>query len=120
MIGVLFATEMEAAAFQSRDIPDDVMLKVADEMGLEAARIAAEELVECGATTIINAGVCAALHNRLERGSVYRISTVITEELKAAVKGSCKCGCWTRTQEISECGGAFVSSGSQTGISPSV
>ena len=85
MIGVLFATEMEAAAFQSRDIPDDVMLKVADEMGLEAARIAAEELVECGATTIINAGVCAALHNRLERGSVYRISTVITEELKAAV-----------------------------------
>ncbi|MFL2877118.1 MAG: UbiA-like polyprenyltransferase [Pontiellaceae bacterium] len=85
MIGVLFATEMEAAAFQNRDVSDDVVVKVAGEMGLEAARIAAEELVEAGATTIINAGVCAALHNRVERGSVYRISTVITEELKAAV-----------------------------------
>ena len=85
MIGVLFATQMEAAAFQNREVPDDVVVKVADEMGLEAARIAAEELVEAGATTIINAGVCAALHNRVERGSVYRISTVITEELKAAV-----------------------------------
>ena len=85
MIGVLFATKMEAAAFQDRDISDDVVVKVADEIGLEAARIAAEELVETGATTIINAGVCAALHNRVKRGSVYRISTVITEELKAAV-----------------------------------
>ena len=44
-------------------------------MGLEAARIAAEKLVEAGATTIVNAGVCAALHNRVKRGSVYRIST---------------------------------------------
>ena len=31
MIGVLFATEMEAA-FQDRDISDDVVEKVADEM----------------------------------------------------------------------------------------
>ena len=85
MIGVLFATEMEAAPFQNRDVSDDVVVKVAGEMGLEAARIAAEELIEAGATTIINAGVCAALHKRVERGSVYRISTVITEELKAAV-----------------------------------
>ena len=85
MIGVLFATDIEAAAFQDRDVSDDVVVKVADEMGLEAARIAAEKLVEAGATTIINAGVCAALHNRVKRGSVYRISTVITEELKAAV-----------------------------------
>ena len=79
MIGVLFATDIEAAAFQDRDVSDDVVVKVADEMGLEAARIAAEKLVEAGATTIINAGVCAALHNRVKRGSVYRISTVITE-----------------------------------------
>jgi 4-hydroxybenzoate polyprenyltransferase len=85
MIGVLFATQKEAAAFQAGEVPDHVEVKIADEMGLEAARIAAEELVEAGATAIINAGVCAALHNRVKRGSVYRISTVITEELKAAV-----------------------------------
>ena len=85
MIGVLFATEMEAAPLRKRALPDGVLIKVAEEMGLEAARIAAEELVEAGVTSVINAGVCAALHNRVERGAVYRVSTVITEELKAAV-----------------------------------
>ena len=85
MIGVLFATEKEAAPFKASGIPDGVTIKVAEEMGLEAARIAAEELVAEGATAIINAGVCGGLHNRVERGAVYRISTVITEELKAAV-----------------------------------
>ena len=85
MIGVLFATEMEAAPLRERELPEGVVIRVAEEMGLEAARVAAEELVEAGVTSIINAGVCAALHSRVERGAVYRISTVITEELKAAV-----------------------------------
>ena len=85
MIGVLFATEKEAAPLIARGVPDGVCIKVAEEMGLEAARIAAEDLVADGATAIINAGVCGGLHNRVERGAVYRISTVVTEELKAAV-----------------------------------
>ena len=34
---------------------------------------------------MINAGVCGALNNRLERGAVYRVSMVSIEQLKAAV-----------------------------------
>ena len=70
MIGVLFATEKEAAPLKASGVPSGVTIKVAEEMGLEAARIAAEELVAEGATAIINAGVCGGLHNRVERGAV--------------------------------------------------
>jgi len=85
MIGVLFATQMEAQPFLDRGVPDGVIVEVAQEMGLEAARIATEKLVGQGVTSIINAGVCGALNNRLERGAVYRVSMVSMEELKAAV-----------------------------------
>ena len=85
MIGIIFATELEAAPFRNKEISSNVKIKIADSIGLESARLATEELIEAGATLIINAGVCAALHNRLERGSVYRVSMVVTEELKAAV-----------------------------------
>jgi len=85
MTGVLFATQMEAQPFIDRGVPDGVVVEVAEEMGLEAARIAAEKLVEKGCTSIINAGVCGALNNRLERGAVYRVSMVSHEKLKAAV-----------------------------------
>ena len=85
MIGVLFATQMEAQPFLDRGVPDGVVIEVAEEMGLEAARIATEKLVGQGVTSIINAGVCGALNNRLERGAVYRVSMVSMEELKAAV-----------------------------------
>ena len=85
MTGVVFATGMEAKPFLARELPDDVVVEICDEWGLEAARIATEKLVEKGCTTIINAGVCAALNNRLERGAVYRVSMVSMEELKAAV-----------------------------------
>ncbi|MEI6892354.1 MAG: UbiA-like polyprenyltransferase [Pontiella sp.] len=85
MIGILFATSMEAQPFLNRGVPDGVVVDVLEEMGLEAARIATEQLVERGCSTIINAGVCGALNNRLERGAVYRVSMVSTEELKAAV-----------------------------------
>ncbi len=85
MIGVLFATEMEARPFLDRGVPEGVIVEISEEMGLEAARIATEKLVEKGAASIINAGVCGALNNRLERGGVYRVSMVSMEELKAAV-----------------------------------
>jgi 4-hydroxybenzoate polyprenyltransferase len=85
MIGILFATQMEAQPFLDRGVPEGVIVEIADEMGLEAARISTEKLVEQGCTTIINGGVCGALNNRLERGGVYRVSMVSMEELKAAV-----------------------------------
>ena len=86
MIGILFATEMEAQPFLDRGVPEGVVVEIAEEMGLEAARIASEKLVhEHGCSTIINAGVCGALSNRLQRGAVYRVSMVSTEALKAAV-----------------------------------
>jgi 4-hydroxybenzoate polyprenyltransferase len=86
MTGILFATEMEARPFLERGVPDGVVVEIAEEMGLEAARVATEKLVtEQGCTTVINAGVCGALNNRLERGAVYRVSMVCMEELNAAV-----------------------------------
>jgi len=86
MIGILFATEMEAKPFLDRGETEGVVAVVSG-MGMEAARIATEELIEKhGCTSIINAGVCGALSNRLERGAVYRVSMVSTEHLKAAVK----------------------------------
>lgn len=85
MTGILFATQMEAQPLLDRGVPEGVMVEVAEEMGLEAARIATEKLVEQGCTSIINAGVCGALNNRLERGAVYRVSMVSTEKLKAGV-----------------------------------
>ena len=85
MIGILFATPMEAQPFLDRGVPEGVHVEISEEMGLEAARIASEKMVELGCTAIINAGVCGALNNRLERGAVYRVSMVSTEELKAAV-----------------------------------
>ncbi|MDZ8117932.1 UbiA-like polyprenyltransferase [Pontiella agarivorans] len=85
MIGIHFATPMEAQPFLDRGVPDGCTVEISEEMGLEAARISTEKLVEQGCTTIINAGVCGALNNRLERGGVYRVSMVSMEELKAAV-----------------------------------
>jgi len=85
MIGILFATEVEAQPFIDRGVPEGTVVSISG-MGLEAARIATEKLVkEDKCTTIINAGVCGALINRLERGAVYRVSMVSTEHLKAGV-----------------------------------
>ena len=86
MIGILFATEMEAKPFLDRGETEGVVAVVSG-MGMEAARIATEELInKHGCTSVINSGVCGALSNRLERGAVYRVSMVSTEHLKAAVK----------------------------------
>ena len=85
MIGIVFATQMEAEPFLEQGEPEGSVTVICG-MGMEAARLATETLVEkhqC--TTIINAGVCGALNNRLERGAVYRVSMVSTEHLKAAV-----------------------------------
>ena len=85
MTGILFATEMEAKPFLERGEPEGTVTAISG-MGMEAARIATEKLIkEEGCTAIINAGVCGALNNRLERGAVYRVSMVSTEHLKAAV-----------------------------------
>lgn len=85
MIGILFATEMEAKPFVDRGVPAGTVVAVSG-MGLEAARVATEKLItEEGCATIINAGVCGALNNRLERGAVYRVSMVCSEKLLAAV-----------------------------------
>ncbi len=76
MIGILFATEMEAKPFLDRGEAPGVVAVVSG-MGMEAARIAAEKLIrENGCTTIINAGVCGALDDSLERGSVHRVLSV--------------------------------------------
>ncbi len=85
MIGIHFATPMEAQPFLDRGVPKGCVVEISTEMGLEAARIATEKLVEKGCSTIINAGVCGALNNRLEHGAVYRVSMVCMEELNAAV-----------------------------------
>jgi 4-hydroxybenzoate polyprenyltransferase len=86
MIGIIFATPMEAQPFLDRGVPKGVVVEISEEMGLEAARVTTEKLVEeHGCTTIINAGVCGALNNRLERGAVYRVSMVSIEKLNAAV-----------------------------------
>ncbi len=84
MIGILFATEMEAQPFLGRGEQEGVVTEICG-MGMEAARVATEKLVEQGCTMIINAGVCGALIDRLERGGVYRVSMVSTEKLKAGV-----------------------------------
>jgi 4-hydroxybenzoate polyprenyltransferase len=85
MIGILFATELEAKPFLERGEREGVVTVVSG-MGLEAARVATEELIEKHEiTTIINAGVCGALSNRLKRGAVYRVSMVSTGHLQAAV-----------------------------------
>jgi 4-hydroxybenzoate polyprenyltransferase len=85
MIGILFATEMEAKPFLDRGEPEGTVTVISG-MGMEAARIATEELIEKhDVTSVINAGVCGALNNRVERGAVFRVSSVSTEHLKAAV-----------------------------------
>lgn len=85
MIGILFATEMEAKPLLERGRPDGTVIVISG-MGMTAAREATEKLIrEEGCTTVINAGVCGALNNRLERGGVYRVSMVSTENLKTAV-----------------------------------
>ena len=85
MTGILFATEMEAKPFLDRGEPKGTVTVISG-MGMDAARAAAEKLIrEHGCTSVINAGVCGALNNRLERGGVYRVSMVSTEKLKAAV-----------------------------------
>ena len=85
MIGILFATEMEAKPFLERGEPEGTVTIISG-MGMEAARVATEKLIgEHGCSAVINAGVCGALHHRLERGAVYRVSMVSTENLKTAV-----------------------------------
>ncbi len=85
MIGILFATEREAQPFLEMGDREGVVTVVCG-MGLEAARVATEELIEnYEITSVINAGVCGALNNRLERGAVYRVSMVSTEHLTTGV-----------------------------------
>lgn len=79
MIGILFATGMEATPFIEKGVPDNVVLRISG-MGMPAAHAATEELiVKHGCTTIINAGVCGALDDQLERGSIHRVSMVDIE-----------------------------------------
>ena len=79
MIGILFATDLEARPFLERGVPEDVVVEVSEKMGMAVARVTTEKLIKQGCTTIINAGVCGALHDGLERGKVYRISSVNTD-----------------------------------------
>ena len=80
MIGIVFATEMEAKPFLERGEVEGVVTVVSG-MGLDDARLAVEKLIHDGCTSIINAGVCGALNDALERGSVHRVSMIISEEL---------------------------------------
>ena len=80
MIGIIYATEKEAEPLYSFNLNKSIKIKISG-IGLESARIAAEELIDQGAKIIINPGICAGLHNRVKRGHVYRISSVVTEEI---------------------------------------
>ncbi|MBN2702892.1 MAG: UbiA family prenyltransferase [Pontiellaceae bacterium] len=80
MVGILFATEMEAKPFLDRGEPDGTVTVISG-MGLEAARAATEKLIqEHGCSFVINAGVCGALSDSLERGTVHQVATVVSEE----------------------------------------
>ena len=81
MIGILFATEMEAKPFLDRGAPDGTVTVISG-MGLDVARAATEKLIqEHGCSLVINAGVCGALNDSLERGSVHRVASVVSEDL---------------------------------------
>ena len=84
MIGIIFATSEEAAPFLESKPPSNVLVEISG-IGLESARVCSERLIQKGVKAIVNPGICAGLHNRVKRGSVYRIASVVTEELKAAV-----------------------------------
>ena len=84
MIGIIFATNEEAAPFLATKPPSNVLVEISG-IGLESARLSSERLVQKGVKAIVNPGICAGLHNRVKRGSVYRVASVVTEELKAAV-----------------------------------
>ncbi len=84
MIGILFATEMEAKPFLDRGEPEGTVVLVSG-MGMAAARTATLELIEKhGCTSVINAGVCGALDDSLERGSVHRVSVVNVDDPASA------------------------------------
>lgn len=79
MIGIIFATEMEARPFLERGEPDGVVTIISG-MGMVAAQEATEKLVtEHRCSLVINAGVCGALNEDLERGKVYRIAQTDVE-----------------------------------------
>lgn len=81
MIGILFATEMEAKPFLKRSEPEGTVTLVSG-MGMEAARVATEKLIkEHGCTSVINAGVCGALNSKLQRGAVYHVASAGSENL---------------------------------------
>ena len=82
MIGILFATEVEAKSFLDRGAPEGTVTVISG-MGLDAARSATEKLIHDGCASIINAGVCGALNDALERGSVHRVSSVCSDELNS-------------------------------------
>lgn len=71
MIGVLFATEMEAQPFREQCGASDVVIAISG-MGLAAARAATLDLLEThGVDFVINAGVCGALKDEMGRGDLF-------------------------------------------------
>ena len=79
MIGILFATEMEAQPFLSSSNRRDLLVDISG-MGMEAAALATHRLLDQGVSCVINAGVCGALNDSFCRGDVFRISTVFVED----------------------------------------
>lgn len=91
MIGLLFATAEEARPLldrgQAKQISaapfivyrfNDHACVIISGMGMESARQACRELIERHAVCeVINAGVCGALVEGLDRGSVFAVSSVI-------------------------------------------
>ena len=62
MIGIIFATDEEAAPFLEKDVPN-VIVEISG-VGLEAARLSSEKLVKKGAKTLINAGICLMINSK--------------------------------------------------------
>jgi nucleoside phosphorylase len=84
-VGILFATPMEADSFLEQTKPDHCVVTISG-MGMEAACFAARQLIEDhGVACIVNPGICGALDNSLERGSVHFVSRVWTEHPRESV-----------------------------------
>ena len=79
MIGVLFATQMEAEPFLLHTQRDDLLVDISG-MGMKAAALATHRLLAQGASCIINAGVCGALNDLFVRGDVFQVSVVSVED----------------------------------------
>ena len=109
MIGLVLATRMEAgpllrrldarkladALFETHEFAGGTI--VISGMGKRAARDAAEYLIaSCGATAVVNVGICGAVSDELQPGEVLRVSAVMDGDRADAEQITCDGDLWDR------------------------